>query len=72
MKRYSIIVREDGSDHEVELCQVGCNPEKIAEAVGKKMLRTSSMGRSYRTQKYNWIRIVDNDEASTVPHIRAE
>jgi hypothetical protein len=72
MKRYSIMVKEDGSDHEVELCQVDCNPAKIAEAVGTKMLRKSSMGRSYRTQKYKWIRIVYNDEASTVPHIRAE
>jgi hypothetical protein len=72
MKRYSIMVKEDGSDHEVELCQVNCNPKKIADGVGKKMLRKSSMGRSYRTQKYNWIRIVDNDEASIVPRISAE
>ena len=66
------MVKEDGSDHEVELCQVSCNPKKIAEAAGMKRLRKSSMGRRYYTRKYNWIRIVDNDEASTVPHTRAE
>jgi hypothetical protein len=71
-KRYSILVRADGSDHEVELCQVSSNPEKIVEAAGMKRLRKSSMGRRYYTQKYNWIRIVDYGEGSTVSHIRAE
>jgi hypothetical protein len=71
-KRYSILVREDGSDREIELCQVDSNPKKVAEAAGMRRLRKSSMGRRYYTQKYNWIRIVDNGEASSVSHIRAE
>jgi hypothetical protein len=58
-KRYSILVRADGSDHEVELCQVSSNPEKIVEAAGMKRLRKSSMGRRYYTQKYNSVRVVD-------------
>jgi hypothetical protein len=64
-------VRENGSD-EVELCQVDTNPKKVAEAAGKKLLRKSSSGRQYRIKRYDWIRIVDNGEASTAPHLRAE
>jgi hypothetical protein len=71
-KRYSIWVRERGSSREIELCQADTNPEKIAEAAGKKLLRISSSGRQYRIKRYDWIRIVDNGEASKVPHIRAE
>jgi len=71
-KRYSIWVRENGSGREIELCQVDTNPEKVAEAAGMKLLRISSSGRQYRIKRYDWIRIVDNGEASSVPHIRAE
>jgi hypothetical protein len=71
-KRYSILVRENGSNRESELCQVDSNAEKIAEAAGMKLLRISSAGRRYRIKRYDWIRIVDNGEASTVPHSRAE
>jgi len=71
-KRFSILVREEGSAREIELCQVDSNPEKIAEAAGLKLLRISSSGRQYRIKRYGWIRIVDNGEASTIPHIRAE
>jgi hypothetical protein len=71
-KRFSILVRESGSGREIELCQVDSNPERIAEAAGMKRLRKSSMGRRYYTQKYHWIRIIDNGEASTVPHINVE
>ena len=71
-KRYSILVRESGSCREIELCQVDSNPEKVAEAAGMKLLRISSSGRRYRIKRYDWIRIVDNGDASTVPHIRAE
>ena len=71
-KRYSILVRENGSDREIELCQVDTNAEKIAEAAGMKLLRISNSGRRYRIKRYDWIRIVDNGEASTIPHIRAE
>ena len=71
-KRYSIWVRENGSGREIELCQDDTNPEKVAEAAGMKLLRISSSGRQYRIKRYDWIRIVDNGEASSVPHIRAE
>jgi hypothetical protein len=71
-KRYSILVRENGSNRESELCQVDSNPEKIAEAAGMKLLRISSSGRRYRIKRYDWIRIVDNGEASIIPHSRAE
>jgi len=70
-KRYSILVRESGSSREIELCQVDSNPKKVAEAAGMKLLRISSSGRQYRIKRYDWIRIVDNGEASTTPHIRA-
>ena len=71
-KRYSIWVRENGSGREIELCQVDTNPEKVAQAAGMKLLRISSSGRQYRIKRYDGIRIVDNGEASTIPHIRAE
>jgi hypothetical protein len=71
-KRYSILVRENGSGREIELCQVDSNPEKVAQAAGMKLLRISSSGRHYRIKRYDWIRIVDNGEAYNVPHIRAE
>jgi len=71
-KRYSILAREIGSGREIELCQVDSNPERVAEAAGMKVLRVRSSGRRYRIKRYDWIRIVDNSEASTIPHIRAE
>jgi hypothetical protein len=37
-----------------------------------KLLRISSSGRRYRIKRYDWIRIVDNGEASIIPHGRAE
>ena len=43
------MVRENGSDHEIELCQVDSNPQKVAEAVAMKLLRP---GRQYRIRKY--------------------
>jgi hypothetical protein len=58
MKRYSIMVREVGSDHEVELCQVDRNPKAIAEALGQK-----TRSRCVHTERYDWVRIVDNGEA---------
>jgi hypothetical protein len=71
-KRYSILVRESGSGREIELCQVDSNPKKVAEAAGMKLLRISSSGRQYRIKRYDWIRIVDNGEVSTIPHTHAE
>jgi len=63
-KRYSILVREKGSDREIELCRVDTNPAKVAEAAGMKLLRISNSGRQYRIKRYDRVRIVDNDEAS--------
>jgi hypothetical protein len=70
MKRYSIMVKEEGSDHEVELCQVNSSPKSIADALSRKTLRTSSEDRQYRIPKYTWIRVVDR--GATVPHICVE
>jgi len=63
-RRYSILVREKGSDREIELCQVDTNPEKVAEAAGMKLLRVGNSGRQYRIKRYDRVRIVDNDGAS--------
>jgi hypothetical protein len=71
-KRCSILAREIGSGREIELCQVESNPERVAEAAGMKVLRMRSSGRRARIKRYDWIHIVDNGEASTIPHIRAE
>jgi len=65
------MVDKDGSDHEIELCQVDSNPKKVVEGAGMRRLRKCSMGRRPYTQKYNWIRIVENDQASIIPHSRA-
>jgi hypothetical protein len=70
--RYSIMVLEDGSDHEVELCQLDSNPKPVAQAAAMKLLRHSSGRRQYHIKKYRWVRIVDHGEASTVLHISAE
>jgi hypothetical protein len=71
MKRFSILVKEYGSDREVELCQLDRNPQDIGAALGRKTLRISSGGRDCRIPKYTWIRVVDHD-ASTVPHHRGK
>jgi hypothetical protein len=71
-KRFSILVREEGSGREIELCQVDSKPTKVAKAAGMKLLRVSSSGRRYRIKRYDWIRIVDNGEAANIPHARAE
>src|SRR5262249_30404963 len=68
MKRYSTMVKQDGSDHEIELCQVNSNPKKVGEAAGMRRPGQEQHGRRYYTQKCNWIRIVDNGEASLIPH----
>jgi hypothetical protein len=66
MKRYSIVVRETGSTHETVLCQCDSNPKAIAEALKQKMLRQRNGGFEFRIQRYDWIRIVDNQQ----PHRR--
>jgi hypothetical protein len=39
--KYSILVRQYGSDRETELCRVGANPQAIVEAASRKTLSTS-------------------------------
>jgi hypothetical protein len=62
MKRYSIVVRETGSTHETVLCQCDSNPKAIAEALKQKMLRQRSGEYEFRIQRYDWIRIIDNQQ----------
>lgn len=64
-KRYSIWVREYGSDHDVELMQVDSNPRAITTGLHQKMLtiNTGTMGRHKKTKlaKYTYVRVVDNE-----------
>lgn len=63
MKRYSIMVRENGVDHEVELCQVDNNPRDVAAAAQEKKLRQiNSAGGYFFINKYDTVRIQDNGE----------
>jgi hypothetical protein len=56
---YAIIVREHGSDREIELCRVGTNPEAVAAGARQKTLRVRSSGslRWSNTRKYTNVRI---------------
>jgi hypothetical protein len=59
---YSIIVREYGSDHEVELARVSSNPEKLVAALRNKRLKlyTPNDGRKRsKVCKYDVIRVVE-------------
>lgn len=58
--RYSIWVREHGSDHDVELCQVNSNPEVIKAAAYAKRLK---LGKGREVSKYDTVRIEDHGEA---------
>jgi len=57
-KRYSIWVREYGSDHDVELCQVESNPKPTMSALYAKRLK---LGSGKTICKYSWVRVVDNE-----------
>lgn len=66
MARYSIMVREYGSDHNVELMQVNSNPQAIVDGLRKKMLtiRTSIFEPGKRVRKipkYAFIQIIDHE-----------
>lgn len=56
-KRFSIWVREYGSDHDVELMEVDSNPDPIVKGLREKTL---SFGKGRKHPKYSWVRIVDN------------
>jgi hypothetical protein len=61
VKRYSIMVMEYGSDHEVELCQVEENPEQVvAGAKSKTLMVQGNAKRRSRLPKYTNIRVVEN------------
>lgn len=65
MKRFSIWVREYGSDHDVELMQVESNPEAVTAGLHTKMLTVNKSifeagKRKTRIPKYSFIRVVDN------------
>ena len=56
--RYSIWVREHGSDHDVLLCQVNSNPEALRSALYKKRLK---LGNGKEISKYDFVRIEEHD-----------
>ena len=60
-KRFSIIVRELGSDREVVLAECDSNPEAIAEGLRHKKAGTGKKGG--KLSRYDWIRVVSNDVA---------
>ncbi|HWZ38255.1 MAG TPA: hypothetical protein VNY08_08150 [Bradyrhizobium sp.] len=57
--RYSIWVRERGSDHDVELCELGSNPEAVVAALHAKCV---TLGKSRQVKKYEAVRVVDHAE----------
>jgi hypothetical protein len=67
MARYAIFVREYGSDHDVELMQVGSHPEAVAQGLRDKKLtlrRSIFEGgkRVIKVPKYIAVRIVDRGD----------
>ena len=64
-KRWSIWVREHGSDHDVELMQVDTNPDPIIAGLHKKMLTVKKSifetgKRKTKIPLYTYIHKVDN------------
>jgi len=64
-KRYSIWVREYGSDHDVELMQVDSNPQAVTTGLHAKMITINKTifqegKRKTKIPKYTFIRVVDN------------
>jgi hypothetical protein len=55
-KRFSIWVREYGSDHDVELMEVDSNPQPIVTGLYAKTLNIGKR----KHAKYTHVRIVDN------------
>ena len=67
MGRFSIMVTEYGSGHEVLLCNVDANPQRIVDALKAKRLKLRLSPQSRRLsdiRKYYRIRIVDNGVAA--------
>lgn len=66
-KRYSIWVREYGSDHDVELMQVDSNPAAVTGGLHKKMLTIQKSifeggKRKSKIPRYTFVRVVDNHD----------
>jgi len=60
MKRYSIMVMEEGSKHEKELCQCESNPEAVAAAARQKKRQMNDGNKKWMEPRYTLIRIQDN------------
>jgi hypothetical protein len=65
-QRFSIWGREYGSDHDVEIVQVGTNPRAVVDALINKKLSVNHSaipgGKKSKVRKYTYLRIVDNGE----------
>jgi hypothetical protein len=64
--RYSIMVREHGSDHDVELLQVNSNPDAIVAGLRAKTLKLHTSifqpgKRVLKVPKYTYVRVVDHE-----------
>jgi hypothetical protein len=66
MKRFSIIVRERGSDRETELCQCDNNPDMLVTAAQMKrmLINEDGNGRKIYTSKYEHVYFRENSAAS--------
>jgi hypothetical protein len=65
MMRYSIMVREYGSDHDVELMRVDSNPQAIVEGLRNKTLTIKRSifeagKRQVKIPKYTFIQVIDH------------
>jgi hypothetical protein len=64
MSRFTIVIREIGSDHDVALANCDSNPEAIAAGLKAKALVTGQRRGRHRTTipKYTTVRIVDHEK----------
>lgn len=68
-RRFSIWVREYGSNRDVELMQVDSHPEEVCKGLHKKMLTIKrsifeeGSKRQFRVPKYSFVQVVDNHAA---------
>jgi len=63
MKRYSIMVRERGSNNEIELCQCDGNPEALVKGAQSKrvLIYADGLGgRKISTNKYEHVYFREN------------
>lgn len=62
-KRFSIWVREFGSDHDVELMQCDTNPWPLVKALYAKRINTKKEGKRKKTAiaQYSTVRVVENE-----------